>query len=308
VSRLEEQIRDELRAEEARSRHAVDLDAIHRGVIQRRHRRVGAVAAVVVAVAAAITVPVVLHGSAAPPVRGPVATPPAPVPGVVLQSTFSPTWLPAGLVETGRNGQVHTRPNHHPAFLSRYFASPNPKNDTGVAVTDLRGPTTVPTYATPVRIAGRSGMGWVDRDSQSYVVQVKWSAGHWLEVGAGNGKPTKDIAVRVGNSIVVRAATAQVPITCRGSGCASFNVVNVSGTTGRDLSIELIGDPLSITVDHSSSTTATNAVIRLHNGMYAHFGLAPGAKHRLSHAQLVAIAKSFRLHGKLAYPWLGTRP
>lgn len=307
MSTLEEQIRDLLTAEETRSPHAVDLDAIHRGVGRRRRSRVGAVAAAVVAAATAITVPVVVHGSAAPSVRGPVASHKAPAPGIVLHPKFAPTWLPAGLVEHGRGGQLRARPGF-PASANRWFSSTDPKNHTSVAVTDLSGPEKVPTSATPVTIAGRSGMGWVDKDSQSYAVQVKWSAGHWLEVGAGNGKPTKDIAIHVANSVVVRDSTVRVPVTCSGPGCTSFNIVNVSGPTNRDPLIQLVGDPLTIELDHISNTAPANAGIRLSNGMYAHFEATQGAKHPLSHAQLVAVAKTFRLRGKLDYPWLGTRP
>jgi hypothetical protein len=309
VSTLEEQIRDLLTAEEDHSPESVDLDAIHRGVARRRHHRVGAAAAVVAAVAAAITVPVVLHGSPAPPARGPVATQsaPAPAPGIALRSTFTPTWLPAGLVETGRSGQVRARPGF-PASVGRSFASTDPNNQTNVAVTDLSGPTKVPTSAKPVTIAGRSGMGWVDQDSQSYVVQVKWSAGHWLYVAAGNGKAAKDIAVHVGNSIVARTANVTVPVTCSGPGCTSFNIVNVSGATSRDLRVELIGVPLVVELDHSPNTPANNAVVHLRNGWYAHFGPEQGATTQLSHAQLVAISKTFRVHGKLSYPWAGKRP
>jgi hypothetical protein len=107
---------------------------------------------------------------------------------------------------------------------------------------------------------------------------------------------------------VVRDSTLRVPVTCSGPGCTSFNIVNVSGPTNRDPLVQLIGDPLIIELDHNSNTAPSNAGIRLHNGMYAHFEATPDAKTHLSHAQLVAIAKSFRLHGEPEYSWLGTRP
>jgi hypothetical protein len=299
VSTIEEQIREQLSADEGRSPHAVDLNAIHRGAARRRQRRVGAVAAAVVAAAAAITVPVVLHGSSTPPAHNAVAT--HRTPGILLHSEFTPTWLPAGLVETSRNAQVHTRPGF-PALVLRCFSSPDPKNHTDVAVTDLSSPERVPKSATPVTIAGRSGMGWADQDG--YTVQVKWSAGHWLEVGAS----TKSITMRVANPIAARDSTLRVPVTCSGTGCTSFNIVNVGGATNRNLMIQLIGDPLIIELDHNRNTAPANAGIRLPGGMYAHFEAAQGAKQHLSHAQLVAIAKAFRLHVKLDDPWLGTRP
>lgn len=71
------------------------------------------------------------------------------------------------------------------------------------------------------------------------MIQVKWSAGHWLQVAAGNGQPSKGVAVRVGNSIVAR--TVSLPITCRGTGCASFNIAGVSGTQ-RNVLVQLIGE------------------------------------------------------------------
>lgn len=71
------------------------------------------------------------------------------------------------------------------------------------------------------------------------MIQVKWSAGHWLQVAAGNGQPSKGVAVRVGNSIVAR--TVSLPITCQGTGCASFNIAGVSGTQ-RNVLVQLIGE------------------------------------------------------------------
>jgi hypothetical protein len=150
-------------------------------------------------------------------------------------------------------------------------------------------------------------MGWVDNDSQSYEIQVKWSSGHWLEVGAGNARPAKSIAIHIANSIVTRTTSLYVPITCSGPGCNSFNGASVSGTN-RDLLIQTIGDPLGIELDHSPNTAPGNVGIRLSNGMYAHFEVMQGAKHPPTHAQLVAISKSFRVHGKLDFSWLGKRP
>jgi hypothetical protein len=199
--------------------------------------------------------------------------------------------------------RAHARPGF-PAFVLRYFSSLDPKNHTTVAVTDLSSPGRVPKSATPVTIAGRSGTGWADQDSPDYTVQVKWSAGHWLEVGAS----TRSITLRVANSIVVRDSTLRVPVTCSGAGCTAFNAVDVSGPTNREPLIELTGDPLSIVLDHNSNTAPAFAGIRLTGGMYAHFEATQGAKQHLSHAQLAAIAKTFRVHGKLDYPWLGTRP
>jgi hypothetical protein len=307
----EEQIRDLLIDEEHRAPLAADaMPGIQRGIVRSRQRRMGAAVAAVVAVAAAITVPVVMHDSSSPhpatTQSGTHASKPAP--GITVRSMFAPTWLPAGLVETGRNAQIHSRPDNHPAFVDRYFSSTDPKNHASVSITDAGATTTVPKSATPVTIAGRSGMGWIDKNTQSYVIQVKWSAGHWLTVWAADSKPSKEIAIRVGNSIAVRHTTLHVPLTCSGPGCKAFNGTSVSGATNRQVLIDLVGDPLIVELDHSSSTAPGNVGIRLDNGMYAHFENAPGAKHPLTHAQLLAIAKTFRVHGKLDFSWLGKRP
>lgn len=173
----------------------------------------GAAVAALVAVAAAITVPVVMHDSSSP---HPATTQSGtharkPAPGITVRSMFAPTWLPAGLVETGRNAQSQSRPDNHPAFVDRYFSSTDPKNHASVSITDAGATTTVPKSATTVTIAGRSGMGWIDKNTQSYVIQVKWSAGHWLTVWAADSKPSKEIAIRVGNSML----SAIPPSTCR---------------------------------------------------------------------------------------------
>lgn len=304
----EEQIRDLLVIEEERAPLAVDaMPRLQRGIVRSRQRRVGAVAAAAIAVTAAITVPVVVHqdrtrsGSGT---QGATTPPPAHRPariGLATYTTLAPTWLPAGLRETSRAGQIRAAGTGS-AYGARSYG------ETGHAevwVTDLHAPMDVRGGKTePVRVAGRTGVGWALPDQHGYRIQVKWRAGHWLYLTVVHVSAAKTTALRVANSVVERDAVVGIPLTC--SRCSTINGIVVSGSRSKPF-VEGLGGALLVTVDTTAKPN-DRLTKALGHGLYAHFGSLAEAKHKYSQAEYVAIAKSARLVAAPDFSWMGTRP
>lgn len=301
----EEQIRDLLTSEELRAPLAADaMPGIHRGIARDKRRRTSALVAATIAVAAAITVPIVVHGSSQHPAKTPTATRPSkPVTpqyvGLTRISTLAPTWLPAGLVETGREAQVLSTEPGFPAFAERTFSPADPRKDGGVGITDYAASAHIPKTGTvPVEVSGRTGRGWATTDPKGYEIQVKWKAGHWLDVTAD----TKATALRIGNSIVEHSVAVNVPITFRKS--STVHAINISGSRKAPF-VTMLGSHLYIEINQTRDSEPTTRA--LGHGLYAHIGSLAGRK-SYPKAEYVAIAESFRIHGKLDFPWLGKRP
>jgi len=301
VSTIEDEITELFAAEERRAPQAsAAMSGIEHGIARRKQRRVSGIAAVVVAVAAAITVPVALHGSPRPH----PSSPPKHYVGMTRTTIFAPGWLPAGFVEENeRYGQLRraSQPGDPiGAYSGRMFYG---KGDETASITDSSRPMAPQKGATPVRIGGRTGQAWFDGQIKDYHVEVRWRAGHWLDVAVSHFTDNNATAVRVAESVVERKVIINVPITC--SACASLNVFSIMGPPD-DVYTMAYGDSLIIEVDpHADSKPTTKSV---GYGLYIHVGSLPKAKHPLSQAQCIAIAKTARLAEAPDYSWMNGRP
>lgn len=304
MTQIEDEIRELFVAEEARTPPTPPFSRIQRGLARSRRRRVGAAAGVAVAAATAITVPVALpraHQSVGPaPAHKPTVQNP---PGMSRVMTLAPGWLPAGLVETERFGQLrgdHIVGDRPTSFTGRAFAG---QGDKEVLVMDADRSEAPQTGTTPIRVGKRAGLAWIDKTTKSYQIEVPWRPGHWLDVNTAHFADNNATALRVAGSVVERRLTLGVPITC--SECTSLNVFSVTGTPD-DAYTLMYGPSLEINVDNK--TSGQGATQPLGHGFYGHFTSLPQSKRPLSTAQLIAIAKTARLAEKPDYSYLGKRP
>jgi hypothetical protein len=132
---------------------------------------------------------------------------------------------------------------------------------------------------------------------------VQWRAGHWLEVNTAHFADDKATALRIAESVVERNLTMGVPITC--SECKLLNVFSVTGVPD-DAYTLMLGGALEVNVDGDNDGQPTTK--SLGYGLYGHFSSLAQAKHPLSKAQLVAIARTARLAAQPDYSYLGTQP
>jgi len=282
---------------------AAAMIGINRGIARRRHRRVATAGAAAVAVAAvAVAVPTTMQHRAARHAVPPGATASTkPVP--FNTSTLAPTWMPAGLVETGRS--LFLLGGDTPTWGTTRTWSKTPGTIPFVEVTDQPAKEPVlPQAGTPmpVTIAGHSGQAWADhsRGRDDYVIIVHWSAGHWLSVDVRGLPDMPATALRVANSIVEKATTVSAPVSC--SVCTDM-IVNVSGTRSGWSGDAMPGDGMDFTFDRNPVQTGA-VTVPLAGGMFAHLSADtnPAIKD-----QLAAVAKTVRSTNP-DYSWMGTRP
>jgi len=276
---------------------AAAMTGIKRGIARRRHRRVATAGAAAVAV----VVPTTIAHRAARHTVPPGATA-SPKPVGTNVSTLAPTWIPAGLVETGRS--LFLMGTATPTWGATRTWSKTPDGVASVAVTDQPSKEAVSPHAgtpVPVIVAGRRGQAWADhsRGRNDYVIVVQWSAGHWLSVDVAALPDMPAIALRVANSVVGTAATVSSPVSC--SGCTNMTLELFGDRSGWS-GVAMTGNAIDFSFDRIPVQTDT-VTVPLGGGMYAHLH----ANDPKVIAQLATVAKTVRSTNP-DYSWMGTRP
>lgn len=310
---------------------------------RRRRREIGGAIAAVVAITA-VVVPLTVwprhaggpaHPKSFVSTKNSVPTHGSANPGTAVSIGFTPTWLPAGFVETERwydPGGYQTDNGVAGPSASRIFGTGSGL----IMVTDgaLRDDNTWQSGETVV-VGGQHGAVSANKSDIAADLQVPWHSGRLLDVRVTGAhdvgvSDARAIAIRVAQSLrSAPAVSLDVPLTCTDSLC-SRHYVDVSGTPdkwqaavgGPDATAALTYSPYSppkgvgiqhLTVNgHPALVWA--AGLRHSNTLTVTLGsgrslqIFSDARRPLSREEAVRVAKSVHLAGHWNYDWLGTRP